>query len=129
MHPRTPPHPGCSPILLLSLIRSLACVGASDLVADTFTLTPPKIEQYFGISRGHIHHVDNSFGFTDRFPYSTSIQASCTPCQPASTAVTALPLPLSPCQRPKQAPHEQAHCAQPGYIACLWLTLPRLHIS
>jgi hypothetical protein len=38
-------------------------------VVDTFTLTPPKIESHFGISRGHIHHVDNSFGFDQRFPY------------------------------------------------------------
>src|SRR5215217_1852299 len=33
--------------------------GTSDLVVDTFVLTPPKIQQHFGISRGHIHHVDN----------------------------------------------------------------------
>lgn len=48
--------------------------GTSDLVADTFTLTPPKIESYFGITRGHIHHVDNGFGFTDRVPYRTPVQ-------------------------------------------------------
>lgn len=43
-------------------------------MADTFTLTPPKIESYFGISRGHIHHVDNSYGFADRFPYRTPVE-------------------------------------------------------
>ena len=43
--------------------------GTSDLVADAFVLTPPKIEEYFGITRGHIHHIDNGFGFADRFPY------------------------------------------------------------
>src|SRR3954468_803873 len=37
--------------------------GTSDLVADVFPLTPPKVEAHFGITRGHIHHVDNSFGF------------------------------------------------------------------
>lgn len=50
--------------------------GASDLVVDTFTLTPPAIERYFGITRGHIHHIDNSFGFDDRFPYRMPVQAS-----------------------------------------------------
>ena len=38
-------------------------------VVDTFTLHPAKIERYFGITRGHIHHVDNSFGFADRLHY------------------------------------------------------------
>jgi hypothetical protein len=41
----------------------------TDLIADTFTLTPPGIESYFGITRGHIHHIDNGFGFDERFPY------------------------------------------------------------
>jgi hypothetical protein len=43
-------------------------------VVDTFTLTPPKIEQYFGITRGHIHHIDNSFAFDQRFPYRTPVE-------------------------------------------------------
>jgi phytoene dehydrogenase-like protein len=47
--------------------------GTSDAVVDAFTLTPPKIERHFGITRGHIHHVDNSFGFADRLPYRTPI--------------------------------------------------------
>ncbi len=47
--------------------------GTSDLVLDTFTLTPPKIEKHFGITRGHIHHVDNAFGFSDRLPYETPV--------------------------------------------------------
>jgi phytoene dehydrogenase-like protein len=41
----------------------------SRCVADTFTLTPPGIEKHFGINRGHIHHVDNGFFFSQRFPY------------------------------------------------------------
>ena len=48
--------------------------GTSDLVVDTFALTPPKIERHFGITRGHIHHVDNGFGFADRLPYATPIE-------------------------------------------------------
>ncbi len=58
---------------LLSICDRFA-PGTSDLVVDTFTLTPPKIEAHFGISRGHIHHVDNSFGFADRLPYATPIE-------------------------------------------------------
>jgi phytoene dehydrogenase-like protein len=57
---------------LLSICDRFA-PGTSALVADTFTLTPSKIERHFGISRGHIHHVDNGFGFADRLPYATPI--------------------------------------------------------
>lgn len=57
---------------LLSICDRFA-PGTSDLVVDTFTLTPPKIERHFGITRGHIHHVDNGFGFADRMPYATPI--------------------------------------------------------
>jgi phytoene dehydrogenase-like protein len=47
--------------------------GTSDCVVDVFALTPPKIERHFGITGGHIHHVDNTFGFADRLPYRTPI--------------------------------------------------------
>jgi phytoene dehydrogenase-like protein len=57
---------------LLSICDRFA-PGTSDLVVDTFTLTPPKIERHFGITRGHIHHLDNIFGFADRLPYATPI--------------------------------------------------------
>ncbi len=57
---------------LLSICDRFA-PGTSDLVVDHFTLTPPKIEQYFGITRGHIHHVDNGWGFDQRLPYTTPI--------------------------------------------------------
>jgi phytoene dehydrogenase-like protein len=57
---------------LLSICDRFA-PGTSDLVVDSFTLTPPKIEQHFGITRGHIHHIDNGFGFADRMPYATPI--------------------------------------------------------
>jgi hypothetical protein len=56
-----------------------AAPGASSLVVDSFTLTPPVIERYFGITRGHIHHIDNSFGFADRFPYRTPLEVG--PCR------------------------------------------------
>jgi phytoene dehydrogenase-like protein len=57
---------------LLSLCDRFA-PGTSDLVVDTFALHPKKIESHFGITRGHIHHVDNSFGFADRLPYATPL--------------------------------------------------------
>jgi phytoene dehydrogenase-like protein len=57
---------------LLSICDRFA-PGTSELVADTWTLTPPKIERHFGIHRGHIHHVDNAFGFADRLPYRTPL--------------------------------------------------------
>ncbi len=42
-------------------------------MVDAFPLHPRKIEEHFGISYGHIHHVDNSFGFSDRLAYATPI--------------------------------------------------------
>jgi phytoene dehydrogenase-like protein len=53
---------------LLSICDRFA-PGTSDLVLDTFSLTPPGTERHFGITRGHIHHIDNSYGFADRVPY------------------------------------------------------------
>lgn len=47
--------------------------GTSDLVADVFPLTPPGIEQHFGITGGHIHHVDNTVAFDQRMPYVTGL--------------------------------------------------------
>ena len=58
---------------LLSICDRFA-PGTSELVADTFPLHPQKIEKHFGITQGHIHHVDNTFGFADRLPYNTPIQ-------------------------------------------------------
>ena len=66
--------------------------GTSVKVADVFCLTPPKIERHFGISRGHIHHVDNSFGFADRLPYATPVEGvySCSAgCHPAGSVIGA----------------------------------------
>ena len=53
---------------LLSICDRFA-PGTSDLVVDRMALHPERIEQYFGIRHGHIHHIDNSFGFLDRFPH------------------------------------------------------------
>jgi phytoene dehydrogenase-like protein len=57
---------------LLSICDRFA-PGTSDLVVDMMPLHPQSIERYFGITLGHIHHVDNSFGFSDRLPYAQPI--------------------------------------------------------
>ena len=57
---------------LLSICDRFA-PGTSDLVVDMMPLHPQSIERYFGITLGHIHHVDNSFGFADRLPYAQPI--------------------------------------------------------
>jgi phytoene dehydrogenase-like protein len=57
---------------LLSICDRFA-PGTSDLVADMMVLHPQSIERYFGITLGHIHHVDNSFGFADRLPYAQPV--------------------------------------------------------
>ncbi len=76
---------------LLSICDRFA-PGTSDLVLETFTLTPPKIEKHFGITRGHIHHVDNKFAFAERMPYETPLQGlwSCSAgCHPAGSVIGA----------------------------------------
>ncbi|MEV6298676.1 NAD(P)/FAD-dependent oxidoreductase [Actinoplanes sp. NPDC051861] len=57
---------------LLEICDSYA-PGTSDLVADVFPLTPPGIEEHFGITGGHIHHVDNTVAFDQRMPYFTGL--------------------------------------------------------
>lgn len=66
--------------------------GTSDLVQEVFPLHPQKIEQHFGLTRGHIHHIDNSFGFADRLPYITPIQglySASAGCHPAGSVIGA----------------------------------------
>ncbi len=57
---------------LLSICDRFA-PGTSSLVVDRMVLHPQRIEEHFGMTRGHIHHVDNSFGFADRLPYATPV--------------------------------------------------------
>jgi phytoene dehydrogenase-like protein len=76
---------------LLSICDRFA-PGTSDLVEDTFALSPKKIEQHFGITRGHIHHVDNTFGFADRQPYAypvAGLYACSAGCHPAGSVIGA----------------------------------------
>jgi phytoene dehydrogenase-like protein len=76
---------------LLSIADRFA-PGTSDLVIDTFALTPPVIEKHFGLTRGHIHHIDNTYAFDQRMPYVTPIQGlySCSAgCHPAGSVIGA----------------------------------------
>lgn len=66
--------------------------GFSSSVVDYMALTPQKIESHFGIKFGHIHHVDNTFGFDKRMSYSTPIAGlySCSAgCHPAGSVLGA----------------------------------------
>jgi phytoene dehydrogenase-like protein len=58
---------------LLSICDRFA-PGTSDLVIDMLPLPPTAIERHFGITRGHIHHVDNGFAFADRLPYNLPLE-------------------------------------------------------
>lgn len=66
--------------------------GTSALVADTMPLPPPGIESHFGITGGHIHHIDNTVSFTDRMPYATGLDglyAGGAGCHPAGSVIGA----------------------------------------
>lgn len=58
---------------LLSICDRFA-PGTSDLVVEAFALPPPKIESHFGITHGHIQHIDNKRGFNERLPYETPVE-------------------------------------------------------
>ena len=64
--------------------------GFKNSVVDVFALTPPKIEKHFGITGGHIHHVDNTVGFDQRMPYATPVEGlyCCSAgCHPAGSVM------------------------------------------
>ena len=66
--------------------------GTSELVADSMPLTPPGIEKHFGITGGHIHHVDNTIALADRMPYATGLPglyAGSAGCHPAGSVIGA----------------------------------------
>ncbi len=66
--------------------------GTSSLVADQFTLTPQGIESHFGITGGHIHHVDNTVSLDARMPYFTGLDglyAGSAGCHPAGSVIGA----------------------------------------
>jgi phytoene dehydrogenase-like protein len=57
---------------LLAVVDTFA-PGTSALVVDVFALSPKKIETHFGVTRGHVHHVDDSLIFGDRLAVATPI--------------------------------------------------------
>jgi phytoene dehydrogenase-like protein len=66
--------------------------GTTDSVVDVFALPPPGIEAHFGITGGHIHHVDNTFAFDQRMPYATGVTglyAGSAGCHPAGSVIGA----------------------------------------
>lgn len=66
--------------------------GFKQSVVEMSVLTPKKIEEQFGIKYGHIHHIDNTFGFDQRMPYKTSVEGlySCSAgCHPAGSVIGA----------------------------------------
>ena len=68
------------------------CPGFRKTVVETYTLTPPKIESEIGIRYGHIHHIDNTYGFDQRMPYATGVAGlySCSAgCHPAGSVIGA----------------------------------------
>lgn len=76
---------------LFSIADSFA-PGFSKSVVEYSVLTPQKIEKEVGISFGHIHHIDNTFGFDERMPYATPISGlySCSAgCHPAGSVIGA----------------------------------------
>jgi phytoene dehydrogenase-like protein len=76
---------------LLSICDRFA-PGTSELVVDRLLLHPRAIEERFGIRHGHIHHVDNCFGFNDRLPYETPIAglfSASAGCHPAGSVIGA----------------------------------------
>ncbi len=76
---------------LLSICDRFA-PGTSELVADRVVMHPRAIEKHFGITHGHIHHVDNVFAFADRLPYETPVQglfSASAGCHPAGSVIGA----------------------------------------
>lgn len=66
--------------------------GFRDSVVEYSSMTPEKIEREIGISYGHIHHIDNTFGFDERVPYATPVQglyACGAGCHPAGSVIGA----------------------------------------
>ena len=86
------------PVELDGYVRQLLAIcdafapGTSGLVVDTLALPPPAIEARFGMSGGHIHHVDNTVAFDQRMPYRTGVDglyAASAGCHPAGSVIGA----------------------------------------
>lgn len=76
---------------LFSIVEQFA-PGFTESVVEYSALTPEKIEQHFGMSYGHIHHIDNTFAMDQRMSYVTPIDGlySCSAgCHPAGSVLGA----------------------------------------
>lgn len=76
---------------LLSICDRFA-PDTSECVVDYMALHPQKIQEHFGITHGHIHHIDNLFGFDERAPYRWPVEGlySCSAgCHPAGSVIGA----------------------------------------
>jgi phytoene dehydrogenase-like protein len=74
---------------LLDVVETYA-PGTRDLVVDVLALAPPDLTSYFGITGGNIHHINNTFAFTDRMPYATGLPglyAGAAGCHPAGSVI------------------------------------------
>lgn len=62
------------------------------LVEEVMVLTPRRIEERFGITGGHIHHVDNALAFDRRLPCRTGVRGlylAGAGCHPAGSVIGA----------------------------------------
>lgn len=76
---------------LLGIVERYA-PGVRELIVDVDALPPPEIARRFGISNGHIHHVDNGWGFDERLPYALAVPglyACGAGCHPAGSVIGA----------------------------------------
>jgi phytoene dehydrogenase-like protein len=58
--------------IVLDLLEAFA-PGTRSLVADTTVYHPKRIETHFGVTRGHVSHVDDTLLFGDRLAPTTPI--------------------------------------------------------
>lgn len=69
-----------------------AAPGLRDRLRDVLTLSPADIERRFGITTGHIFHVDNSIPTTGRVPLRpgpAGLYAGAAGCHPAGSVIGA----------------------------------------
>lgn len=74
---------------LLSICDRFA-PNTSECVVEAIPYHPQMIESHFGITHGHIHHIDNLFGFDDRLAYRLPLQdlyACSAGCHPAGSVI------------------------------------------
>lgn len=74
---------------LLETLESFA-PGARSTIVDTVLLHPKKLETHFGVTRGQLSHVDDTFLFGDRLPPTTPVSGLYTcgrGCGPAAGVV------------------------------------------